>query len=252
MTFLSLILAIENVRDTLEQEIGEVEFLIESAEKAAENIPDDKILANLILDESKEKPKIDYTVTQDGKFRKSIIFAKTFSLSLVRFLITGLPDIALFIFTSGTTGLPKPAVIKHSRFYGAGIALLKLAMLKEKDIVYVSLPIYHASGAFLGIGSALVLGATVVLRKKFSASNFWKDCIKYNCTSFIYIGEICRFLVNQPASPLDRQHKIRKAIGNGLRMNVWKEFHERFGIDCVEFYASSEGNCNMSKLNEKW
>lgn len=67
-------------------------------------------------------------------------------------------------------------------------------------------------------------GATVVLRKKFSATNFWSECIRYNCTAFIYVGEICRYLVNQPVSELDRQHRIRVAIGNGLRENVWREF----------------------------
>ena len=157
-------------------------------------------------------------------------------------------DVALFIYTSGTTGLPKPAVIKHSRFFGGGILFFTAARLTEKDVVYISLPIYHANGGIIGAGAALLSGATVVLRKKFSASNFWKDCIKYNCTSFVYIGEICRFLLNQPPSPLDRQHKIRKAIGNGLRINVWKEFYDRFRIKCVEFYAASEGNCTMSKL----
>jgi acyl-CoA synthetase (AMP-forming)/AMP-acid ligase II len=103
-------------------------------------------------------------------------------------------------------------------------------------------------GGLIGMGAALVAGATVVLRKKFSASNFWKECIQYNCTTFIYVGEICRFLVNQPVSEADRKHNIRKAFGNGLRENVWKEFYSRFGIKCVEFYAASEGNCTMGKI----
>jgi solute carrier family 27 fatty acid transporter 1/4 len=109
----------------------------------------------------------------------------------------------------------------------------------------VTLPIYHGNGTIIGVGAAIVNGATVVLRKKFSASNFWKECIEYNCTAFVYVGELCRFLVNQPASPLDRAHSIRKAIGNGLRANVWKEFNARFNVKCIEFYAASEGNCTM-------
>lgn len=113
------------------------------------------------------------------------------------------------------------------------------------------MPIYHANGAIIGVGNALVCGATVVLRNKFSASSFWKDCIKYKCTAFIYVGEICRFLVNQPAGDLDRKHKIRKAIGNGLRENVWKVFYDRFNINCIEFYAASEGNCTMININSK-
>ena len=87
------------------------------------------------------------------------------------------------------------------------------------------------------------------MRKKFSASNFWSDCIKHKCTVFVYVGEICRFLLNQPKSALDDQHQIRKAIGNGLRLNIWKEFTRRFNVQCHEFYAASEGNCTMSKLS---
>jgi acyl-CoA synthetase (AMP-forming)/AMP-acid ligase II len=111
----------------------------------------------------------------------------------------------------------------------------------------VSLPIYHSNGCVLGIGSAIVSGATVVLRRKFSATQFWQDCIRHNCTAFIYVGEICRFLVNQPESEFDKTHKITKAIGNGLRTNVWREFMNRFGkIKFCEFYGASEGNCGMS------
>jgi acyl-CoA synthetase (AMP-forming)/AMP-acid ligase II len=104
------------------------------------------------------------------------------------------------------------------------------------------------NGIIIGVGASLVSGATVVLRKKFSASNFWKECIEYKCTSFIYVGEVGRFLVNQPVSPLDRAHSVRVAIGNGMRSNVWKEFNERFNVRLLEFYAASEGNCTMGML----
>jgi len=87
------------------------------------------------------------------------------------------------------------------------------------------------------------------LRRKFSASNFWKDCIAYDCTSFIYVGEICRFLVNQPPSPLDKQHKIRKAIGNGLRENVWIEFNQRFNIECKKEKIKTKVNISKDFKN---
>lgn len=154
----------------------------------------------------------------------------------------------LYVFTSGTTGVPKPALIKQSRVFGPPVMLFKMCDIRDSDIVYVTLPIYHANGGVVGIGSAVLCGATVVLKKKFSASNFWKDCIKHNCTLFFYIGEVCRFLVNQPASPLDRQHKIRLALGNGMRANIWREFYTRFGIECCELYGSSEGNCTLSNF----
>ena len=154
-------------------------------------------------------------------------------------------DIIMYIYTSGTTGLPKPAVIKHNRYSAGGFSFFDAARLSTDDVVLVTLPIYHANGVIIGVGSSIISGATVVLRKKFSASNFWKECIQFKCTAFIYVGEICRFLVNQPPSKLDQSHTVRKAIGNGLRANVWKEFHARFNVKCIEFYAASEGNCTM-------
>ncbi len=156
-------------------------------------------------------------------------------------------DPIMYIYTSGTTGLPKPAIIRQSRYCSGGLLFYEIAGLNQADIVYVTLPIYHANGAIIGVGMSIVSGATVVLKNKFSASGFWKDCIQYKCTAFIYVGEICRFLVNQPVSELDRKHSIKKAIGNGLRENVWHEFYNRFNVKCIEFYAASEGNCTMSK-----
>lgn len=151
----------------------------------------------------------------------------------------------IYIYTSGTTGLPKPAVVKQNRYYGGGYTIFDAAGLTRSDIIYVCVPLYHGSGGMLGAGSAIVSGATFVLRKKFSASQFWRECIHFECTAFVYIGEICRFLVNQPHSELDRSHKVRKAMGNGLRPSVWKEFSERFGVKCLEFYGATEGNCTM-------
>lgn len=166
---------------------------------------------------------------------------------------SGPNDVALYIYTSGTTGLPKPAVIKNSRLYGGSSGFFRIADLDaSSDIVMCSLPIYHANGTMLGVGSAICSGATCVLRKKFSASNFWKECIQYKCTVIIYVGEICRFLVNQPPSDLDRAHSVRIAIGNGMRKNVWEEFNTRFGnIKCIEFYAASEGNCTLINFVSK-
>jgi len=57
-----------------------------------------------------------------------------------------------------------------------------LMAVSPKDILYSALPLYHSSGSMIGISVALLYGTTVVITKKFSASNFWKDCIRYDCT----------------------------------------------------------------------
>ena len=80
------------------------------------------------------------------------------------------------------------------------------------------------------VGAALYAGATLALRRKFSARAFWDDVREYDVTHFQYIGEICRYLLNQPPRRDDREHRMRAMIGNGLRADVWAPFQERFGI----------------------
>lgn len=148
----------------------------------------------------------------------------------------------LYIFTSGTTGLPKAAVISHLQSLRASVGFFIFGVTKD-DVIYISLPLYHGSASLLGICGCIELGATCVLKKKFSATQFWNDCRKYNVTVFQYIGELCRYLCNQPQSEGEKKHGVRMAIGNGIRTDVWKEFLNRFGnIKICEFYGATEGN----------
>ena len=155
-------------------------------------------------------------------------------------------DCALYIFTSGTTGLPKAARITHMRaqLYMRGFAGATGA--RPDDRIYVTLPLYHATGGLCGAGAALMAGASVVIRKHFSASHFWSDVTDEGCTLFVYIGELCRYLANQPEVPEEKTHRLRLAFGNGLRPDVWERIIGRFGVPRVlEFYGSTEGNVSM-------
>jgi fatty-acyl-CoA synthase len=151
---------------------------------------------------------------------------------------------AFYIFTSGTTGLPKASVMTHYRWLRAlgGFGGLGLR-LNSSDTLYCCLPLYHNNALTVAVSSVINSGATLALGRSFSASRFWDEVIRYDATAFIYIGEICGYLLNQPPKPTDRAHKIRVISGNGLRPAIWDEFTTRFGIPRVcEFYASSEGN----------
>jgi len=148
-----------------------------------------------------------------------------------------------YIYTSGTTGLPKAAVIRNQRVLAVGSLFGHLMFQSNRDdVIYVPLPLYHSSGIFLGVGSSLATGAAVALRRKFSASNFSKDVRDFGATGFLYIGEICRYLMNTPVQKGERDHRLRVAVGNGLRPDIWEAFQERFGVPVVrEFYGATEG-----------
>jgi fatty-acyl-CoA synthase len=153
-------------------------------------------------------------------------------------------DKAFYIFTSGTTGMPKASVMTHYRWLRALAGFGGIGMrLNSNDTLYCCLPLYHNNALTVAVSSVLNSGATLALGKSFSASRFWDEVIRYGATAFIYIGEICGYLLNQPEKPTDRQHNVRVIAGNGLRPAIWDQFTSRFGIDRVcEFYAASEGN----------
>ncbi|XP_027834751.1 long-chain fatty acid transport protein 5 isoform X2 [Ovis aries] len=149
---------------------------------------------------------------------------------------------ALFIYTSGTTGLPKPAILTYERVLQVS-GMLTLCGVTTDDVVYTVLPLYHTMGLVLGVLSCLDLGVTCVLAPKFSASGFWDDCRQHGVTVIQYVGEILRYLCNTPQRPEDWTHKVRLAIGSGLRAEVWETFQRRFGpIRIWEMYGSTEGN----------
>ncbi|OBI98348.1 long-chain-acyl-CoA synthetase FadD6 [Mycobacterium asiaticum] len=152
-------------------------------------------------------------------------------------------DTAFYIFTSGTTGYPKASVMTHYRWLKALGAFGGIGLrLKSSDTLYSCLPLYHNNALTVAVSSVINSGATLALGKSFSASRFWDEVIAADATAFIYIGEVCRYLLNQPPKPTDRKHKVRVIAGNGLRPDIWEEFTKRFGIARVcEFYAASEG-----------
>ena len=155
-------------------------------------------------------------------------------------------DTVLYIFTSGTTGLPKAAKITHMRaqLYMRGFAGSTDA--RKTDRIYVTLPLYHATGGLCAMGAGLLNGGSIVLRKKFSATHFWSDIRAEGCTMFVYIGELCRYLANAPEAEGEQDHKIRLIFGNGLRPDVWDVMLDRFKVGGVlEFYGATEGNVSF-------
>ena len=161
-------------------------------------------------------------------------------------------DTALYIYTSGTTGMPKAARIPHSRARTYMRAFAGCTESTPTDRIFNVLPLYHSTGGLVGVGPALLNGGRLILRRKFSASSFWNDVNASGATMFVYIGELCRYLVNCPEQEGERGHKIRLAFGNGLRPDVWPDFQSRFAIpQILEFYGSTEGNVSLFNFDGK-
>jgi fatty-acyl-CoA synthase len=121
------------------------------------------------------------------------------------------------------------------------------------DRIYDVLPLYHSAGGICGPGMALTVGGSLVIRRKFSVHEFWNDCARYRPTVFQYIGELCRYLLNAPPSPHERDHALRAIIGNGLRPDIWERFQSRFAIPrIIEFYGATEGNVALLNYDGKF
>ena len=166
---------------------------------------------------------------------------------------TTIGETALYIYTSGTTGLPKAAVLSNRRLLIASdMSAIAGLQCTVTDRIYLCLPLYHATGLLLGAGAAFASGASMFVRRKFSASNFMKEIREHNCSHMIYIGELCRYLTNIPEQADDAQNPLHSIMGNGMRPDIWMNFKQRYGIKRVcEFYGASEGNVSFANLMNK-
>lgn len=150
-------------------------------------------------------------------------------------------DPFVYIFTSGTTGLPKAAIMKNRSIITAMGWWDMVVGMKTEDIIYITTPLFHSHGIKVAFAAALNKGSAMAIARKFSASKFWDETRKFNATCFNYVGEICRYLYNQPPKPDDADNPIVKIVGNGLRLDIWLDFKKRFDIQEVrEFYGATE------------
>jgi fatty-acyl-CoA synthase len=163
-----------------------------------------------------------------------------------------LSDRALLIYTSGTTGLPKAAHVSHHRIMMWSAWFAGLAAMGEKDRMYDCLPLYHSVGGVVAVGAPLINGGSVVIQERFSARQFWNDVVRWDCTMFQYIGELCRYLLASSTHPQEQAHSLRLACGNGMSAAVWEPFRQRFRIPRIlEFYAATEANFSLYNVEGK-
>ncbi len=161
-------------------------------------------------------------------------------------------DTLYYVYTSGTTGLPKAALMSHMRFLIAGDVTGGLLRLTPEDVYYNVLPLYHGAGGMVVVSAALSYATPVLLRRKFSASRFWDEVREHGVTTSQYIGEICRYLLAQPQRPNDRDHALRRMSGAGLKPDIWTAFADRFGVEEIyEGLGSTEANYGLTNVDQK-
>ncbi|MBS7701381.1 MULTISPECIES: AMP-binding protein [unclassified Chelatococcus] len=153
-------------------------------------------------------------------------------------------DIACILYTSGTTGPSKGVLMPHAHCYLYGLGMADNTLMTPDDVLYDVLPLYHVNGLFIQVYGGLVSGAAVVIRPKFSASAWLDDVISHGVTLTVVVGAVIPFVLNQPPSPRDRQHKLRLVMPGPNLTEHEKVWRERFGVpEIVSSYGMTE--CNI-------
>jgi fatty-acyl-CoA synthase len=159
---------------------------------------------------------------------------------------------AIYIFTSGTTGLPKAAIISHARWLVTGDVMQVTMNVQPDDCFYCFLPLYHGAASLSAGATAIAAGASLLIRRKFSRREFWSDVRAHRVTVCQYVGEVCRFLLSEPPSPDDRVHPLRKMVGAGLSAEVWEQWVQRFGeFEIYEGWGATESNTNTINVDNR-
>ena len=214
-----------------------------------------------VLDEINIKNKSDMYWVKDGINYECPVWASNIDSLVDTSKLTNLSitdkvtakDTAFYIFTSGTTGVPKAALFPNAKIIAASVNISKGGYrIDSSDCMYNCLPLYHSTGLMLGLCACIQVGAATFIRRKFSASAFWKEVRQFNTTAFVYVGELCRYLSFQKPSDEEVNNPISKMVGNGLRPDLWDCFRNRFGVErIVEIYGASEGNALFMNLLNK-
>lgn len=202
------------------------EIFVECEKNTADNIPSGiQNLNNLLSAMSSENPPTTSTVSSE--------------------------DIIVYIYTSGTTGFPKATAVTQKRWLILGHLFALYGQMTPQTVQYMVLPLYHNSGFDIGYSSMLVSGSTMALKRKFSARAFWDDVRKYNAQMFIYVGELCRYIYNQPPRPDDADNPLVLVVGNGMRGDLMEPFRKRFNIKHIyEIYGATEGVGSFLNMEE--
>jgi fatty-acyl-CoA synthase len=147
----------------------------------------------------------------------------------------------LLLFTSGSTSAPKAVVCSSGRLAGAGLTTIKMFEVDRDSVLYESMPLFHGNALMANVTTAVTAGATIALRRRFSASGFLPDVRRFGATYFNYVGRALSYILAVPETPEDSDNRLRLGFGTEASALDRQRFEARFGCRLIENYGSSEG-----------
>jgi len=152
-------------------------------------------------------------------------------------------DAAAIMYTSGTTGPPKGAIIPHQKLLTTPVEIGLRSRLTPSSVLFTALPLFHCNAQEMTALTALLNDLTAAFDERFHASAFWETSAKLGATHVSLLISMINVLFKQPAKPTDRTHTVRTALTAGTTRAIWSEFERRFGLTIVELYGMTECGC---------
>jgi fatty-acyl-CoA synthase len=155
------------------------------------------------------------------------------------------------IFTSGTSDAPKAVICSQRRLLVTGKRMSIIMDLTSEDTGYVCMPLFHSNAIQVGWAPSIVVGASIGLGRRFSASGWLPDIRAYGSTYFNYTGKPLAYLLAQPEQPDDADNPLRVAFGNEGSPEVVARFSQRFGVEVIDAYGATEGGIAVNRDAEE-